>query len=265
METIKNINGAGLLAKSMKYLVIFSLLAFTVTSCNKDKDKEKAHISVRLTDAPGDFDAVWVDIQGVELTGNNGSATLLYANTGLYNLLDFSNGLDTLIAAGDIDAGPVSQIRLILGPNNTVVVDSVIFPLSTPSAMQSGLKLQLHRSIEPGDSYRILLDFDANQSVVLKGNGEYQLKPVIRTIDLAITGSIRGQILPAGLNMLVQATTSGITYTSVTNTDGAFLIAGLPAGIYDFTVIPALPIWPVSVSGVVVTAGVSTNLGNISL
>lgn len=254
-------NTADLLIKRFVYAIFFVSLIALIPACNKDDNSEKAHLSVRMTDAPATYDAVMIDIQAVEVIGNGGDLVMLNTNAGIYNLLHFSNGLDTLIATGDLDAGTISQIRLILGPNNTVVVDGIVYPLSTPSAQQSGLKLQVHETFEPGVSYYILLDFDANQSIVAKGNGEYLLKPVIRTINAAVTGSIRGSVTPIGLFAVVTATSDGIAYSSVTNGNGDFLIAGLPAGIYDITVTPVLPLLPVIVTGTVVNTGITTNIG----
>lgn len=263
MNSTKNKNGVTLIMKRIMYVLFFSLQLVFMTSCNNGKDK--AHLSVNMTDAPGNFDAVMVDIQDVEVIGSNGNTVMLNASSGIYNLLDFSNGLDTLIATGDLDPGTISQIRLILGANNTVMIDGVVHPLSTPSAMQSGLKLQINQTFEPGVSYSILLDFDASKSIVKQGNGEYQLKPVIRTIDAAISGSIKGSISVIGEIATVTAKSNDIEYSSVTNENGYFLIAGLPAGTYDITVTPALPLLPVTKTGFVVSVGVSTNVGVIVL
>ena len=131
--------------------------------------------------------------------------------------------------------------------------------------MQSGLKLNVNKTFESGVKYAILLDFDANQSIVLTGNDTYQLKPVIRTIDTAISGSIKGSISVIGVIATVKATANGVTYTSVTNKSGQFLIAGLPVGTYDVTITPDLPLLPVTKTSVAVTVGVSTNLGVITL
>lgn len=251
---------------NIKQIIFLFAVGFSIVllpSCNKNKSL--SHLSVQMTDAPGNYNAVMIDLQGVEFTGNGGSTVILNTKTGIYNLLDFANGVDTLIATGDIEAGTISQMRLILGPNNTVVVDNVVYPLSTPSAMQSGLKLQMHQTMEPGISYSILLDFDANQSIVNQGNGSYQLKPVIRTIDMAISGSISGSITPVGVIATVSVTSNGITYTTVTNENGTFLIAGLPVGIYDVTVTPPLPRLAVTITGKSVMMGISTNLGIVAL
>ena len=166
-----------------------------------------------------------------------------------------------MIATGDLNAGTVSQIRLILGTNNSVKVAGVVYPLTTPSAMQSGLKLQVNKTFEAGVEYSILLDFDANQSIVLTGNNQYQLKPVIRTIDTALSGSLKGSVSPLTGNVLVTATSNSITYTTVTAANGSFLVAGLPSGTYSITITPTLPLVPITITGKAVVIGTSTDLG----
>lgn len=254
--------GKGLIMKSILYVGLFMMMVAMMPACKKD-NKDNVHLSVSLTDAPAIYDAVLIDIQGVEVLGNDGSAVTLNTKAGIYNLLDFSNGVDTLIATGDLDAGTISQIRLILGTNNSVMADSVVYHLSTPSAMQSGLKLQIHQTFETGTSYAILLDFDANQSIVKTGNGVYQLKPVIRTVNEAISGSIKGRISPVSIGTVVTASMGDTDYTTVVNEKGEFLLAGLPAGVYSVTATPTLPLLPVTITGKTVTVGASTDLGLI--
>jgi hypothetical protein len=53
--------------------------------------------------------------------------------------------------------------------------------------------------------YTVLLDFDANKSIVKQGNGTYSLKPVIRTIEQAISGAVKGKITPVGTMAVVEA------------------------------------------------------------
>lgn len=267
MLKMKIKNGMTTITKSLFYVSCFSLLVLLMPSCTKDTSngKGKAHLSVMMTDAPANYDAVMVDVVGIEVIDSDNFAKVLTPKTGVYNLLNLSNGIDTLIATGDVEPGTISQIRLILGPNNSVTVGGVVYPLSTPSAEQSGLKLQVHQTFEPDISYSILLDFDASQSIVMTGNGEYKLNPVIRTIDMAITGAIKGSITPIGANVIVTATADGVSYASVTNSDGEFVISGLPAGTYDILVTPELPLLPFTVIGKAVVIGASTNIGIVAL
>ncbi len=235
-------------------------LGFTMNSCKKNDSKSSYPVAIRMTDAPGPYNAVFIDLQAVEITGSGGSTVMLNAHPGIYNLLNFTNGLDTLIASGTLENATVQQIRLILGPNNTVVVNNISYPLSTPSADQSGLKLQVHQTLQAGVLYSVLLDFDANKSIVETGAGAYKLKPVIRTIEAPISGSIRGKIAPAGTLAFVTATSAtSLTYSTNVAATGDFLLMGLPAGTYSITVTPLLPLLPVTISNITVTTGVTAN------
>lgn len=248
--------------KSIATILTATMLLF-IAACNKDDNETTgtANMSIRMTDAPGNYDAVYIDVQQVEITGAAGAATTLSVNAGIYNLLDFANGADTLIASGSLQAGEISQVRLILGPNNSVVVDSVSYPLSTPSAQQSGLKLQVHKTLLAGVSYMLLLDFDAYQSIVVEGNGSYSLKPVIRVIETALTGSIKGQVIPAGINCSISASGGTTTYSTIADANGNYLIQGVPAGTYTVTLTPDPPLVAITINNVSVTVGAITDLG----
>ena len=261
MKTLQR--SKNVILKKIMYVTFVGLLVMQLSSCTKDttNTNQTAKLTVRMTDAPANYDEVLIDVQGVEVTGNGESAVTLNTTAKVYNLLELSNGVNALIATGDLNAGAVSQIRLILGTNNSVKVAGVVYPLTTPSAMQSGLKLQVNQTFVAGVEYTILLDFDASQSIVLTGNNEYQLKPVIRTIDTAISGSIKGSVSPITGNVLITATSNGVTYTSVTDANGSFLIAGLPLGTYDITITPTLPLLPITITGKAVAIGASTDLG----
>ncbi len=164
--------------------VLFPILAccawclFTFTACNS-KNKS-AHLTVRMTDAPGDFQQVNVDVLEVQVHSDNDWISLP-TNAGVYDLLTLQNDVSAvLVNQGVVPAGKMTQFRLLLGGNNSVMVDSVIYDLKTPSAEQSGLKLNVKTTFLPNELYEILIDFDAEQSVVKKGNGDYSLKPVLK-------------------------------------------------------------------------------------
>ncbi len=255
--------------KTLKSLLLLITIGSIITSCKKEKivtsEREPTPYYVRMTDAPAAlYSAVYIDLQAVEINGN-GSAILLNTNPGIYNLLDFSNGLDTLIATGALNVDKVQQIRLILGPNNTIVKNNITYPLATPSAQQSGLKLQVHQDLQAGVAYYVLLDFDANMSIVEEGNGSYSLKPVIRTIETALSGSIKGKVVPSGVFATVVATSGPNSYSSVVNANGEFIIAGLPPGNYSLTVTPITPYNTATINNINVSIGITTNVGNINI
>lgn len=240
------------------------LVPFIFTGCSKN-DNKTTQVQVRLTDAPADYDAIYIDVERVEIHSNEDGWVTLNTQTGIYNLLDLTNGKDTLIASNELPSGTISQIRLVLGPNNTIVVDSVTHPLETPSAMQSGLKLQLHDELQPDVTYVITLDFDAARSIVETGNGNYQLKPVIRTIHEGIDGVIHGMIDPAASAPVVYAITGTDTFTTYADTSGFFLIRGLQPATYKVDFEPVSPYKNKSITGVSVTKGNVSDLGTVQI
>ena len=167
------------------YLVIASMV---FSSCSKDEAKSR--FTVYLTDAPAAYDAVNIEVIRLEIkaeadNSENGWQELPL-NAGIYNLLDFTNGMDTMLSTIELPAGKISQLRMILGTNNSIVVNgtSMPLPLETPSAQQSGLKFNIHADLAEGVHYRMWIDFDAARSVVENGNGDYILKPVLRTFQV---------------------------------------------------------------------------------
>lgn len=250
----------------MKRMVLSAGIILLLTgafSCNKEADKST--LNIRLIDAPGPYSAVNIDLQGIEITGESSKTVVLDVTPGMVNLLDFTNGADTLIGTGLLEPGKISQIRLILGSANTIVLDGTTYPLSTPSAEQSGLKLQVNETFEAGVQYNILLDFDARHSIVQTGNGSFKLKPVIRTINTAISGSIKGKVSPAGTLASLVATSGGTSYSTSANENGDFMFIGMPAGTYSISIIHELSDTPKELDGIAVTIGHTTELGTIEL
>ena len=254
----------------MKKLILMMSIVAGVSmfsSCSNDNSTGSGNYTykVRMTDAPGPYDSVNIDLQGVEVTGDNGETVMLNTTEGMYNLLDYSNGTSVLIANSNLVDANVQQIRLILGPNSTVVVDGVTYPLSTPSAEQSGLKLMVNQTLNADIDNEILLDFDAGASIIQTGNGTYKLRPVIRTVVAATSGTIKGSVFPLGNAMVTATSATAVEYTSSTNDAGQFQISGLPAGTYTLTVTPELPLLPVIQTDVIVTTGIVTNVGVITI
>ena len=253
--------------KSLLFATAILLVIFT--ACKKDKTEIvvlSADLQIRLTDAPAVYDSVMIDIVGVEVHSNrtNGWVNLAVPNPGRYNLLQYANGLDTLIATANLPTGNISQIRLILGANNTVTKSGITYPLSIPSGSESGLKLQIHKEIIGGVTNIILLDFDAGRSIVEQGNGVFHLKPVIRTIVMGIDGSISGSIDPI-VPAIAYAYLGTDTFTSPVSNNGNFLIGGIPAGTYTVCVLPDTLYSLKCTSNVVVNVNGQTSVGVITL
>jgi hypothetical protein len=218
---------------------------------------------VYLGDASANYGEVNIEVIGVELSMSGNTTIDLNVHPGKLNLLNYVNGKDSLIASDSIQSGRLSQIRLILGSNNSVKIGDAVYPLATPSAQQSGLKLNVDTTLVPGVLYNLVLDFDSGQSIVMTGNGTFQLKPVIRVINNAISGSISGSIsntsaLPAAIN----ASNSSGSFSTMTDDQGKFLIRGVPAGKYTITITPKPGFQESTINDVNVTTGNKTDIGS---
>src|SRR4051794_39711015 len=122
-------------SKGLILALSVSALLSVFSACHKEDKTTTPNgttpFELRMTDATTNlYTAVNIDIQSVEVKTSNGATINLNVNAGVYNLLNFSNGVDTLLAYGDIQTSTVSQVRLILGSNNTVVSNGNTFPLA---------------------------------------------------------------------------------------------------------------------------------------
>ncbi len=221
--------------------LILSLVSLTVlNSCKKNSTNNgNARLQVYLTDDPGDYEAVYIDVKDVQInvTGDssNGWQSLQTVNAAVYDVLKLVNDDDTLLADANIPSGKLHQMRLVLGTENYVKIEgtSQLIKLETPSAQQSGLKLNIQQDVLDGILYTITLDFDVSKSIVKTGNGKYILKPTIRTILNAAGGSIKGVVMPKTFQSAVYAVQGVDTIASTfTDSDGGYLLRGLAAGTY---------------------------------
>lgn len=172
--------------KTLKLLLIVGISCILVASllagCKKDEGRE-GQMSVQMTDAPGDYAKVNVDIKSVFVHYASTDAWVeLKSKAGVYNLLDFQNEVSVLITdTVTIPVGRINQMRLVLGSNNTIVLnDSSTFALSIPSGEQSGIKINVDADVIANQHTGLLIDFDAALSVHVTGNGQYMMQPVIK-------------------------------------------------------------------------------------
>jgi hypothetical protein len=264
--------------KRMKQLsvtfLLFSIFILLFSSCTKNESSavnDSARLQVYLTDDPGDYEAVLIDIQDVQINyssdASRGWSSLNNVSRGTYNILDLINDKDTILADAEIKTGRVQQIRLVLGPNNFVRIDNQNYPLQTPSAQQSGLKINIKQDIQEGILYKILLDFDAARSVVKRGNNSYSLKPVIRATLQATGGSIKGYVLPNNIQTSVFAIQGMDTVAGTITSNGNYVIKSLNAGSYNLSFVPSdTPVHQIqNIPGIVVNNNAVTVVDTVRL
>lgn len=171
-------------------------------------------ISLRLTDAPFPLDSVEsidvfvvrvearleasTDVEAaMDVEGASASAdgwVVLATPNASFDLMTLQGGATIPLGDGTVEAGAYRSIRLILDTDQSSVTlknqvtltggssPSILFP----SAGKTGIKVLFDTPIEveAGTTTEVLLDFDAGESFVLRGNTILQngllFKPVIR-------------------------------------------------------------------------------------
>ena len=165
-----------------KLIAIISITAcIFVISCKKESGSTT--LKVKLTDAPAAYDEVNVDIRevNIKVDGDSAAWISLPTATGIYNLLEYQDGVDTLISQAVITGAVIKEVRLVLGSENTIKVGSESFPLVIPSGSESGLKIKMNKTLNGGIDY-LTLDFDAALYVSQEASG-YKLRPVVRILQ----------------------------------------------------------------------------------
>jgi len=268
----------------------FGLLGLASCSKSASDNANMAKLEVRLTDAPGDFAGVVLDVRQIEVhlkeeNDPDGWKTLGFTPQPI-NVLDYVNGRSALLVSDDFTPGDLKEIRLILGPDNYVIGrDGLRYALKTPSGQTSGVKLKLDKAtLRQRETFQLLLDFDVAKSIVERGNWNpnkdkkerYLLKPVIRVVAQDIHGGLRGTVAPAAARPQVLAIRTSIvgpdTVSTSADASGAFQFGGLPAGTYRVEYFPSTgapagqpPYRVVTRTGIVITNDQVTDLGTTTL
>ena len=160
------------------------------------------------------------------------------------DLMQLRNGVARELGTLPLQAGNYSQVRLVLAGNGTSPpyanyhvlpgAPSTPIALRTPSAQQSGLKLNVQATIEPGRVADLTLDFDPCKSVVRAGNsGNYNLKPVV-TATLDLVNTAEGYTVPGALVSAQQGGTS--VKSTVADPSGRFVLWPIATGTYDLVI-----------------------------
>lgn len=253
----------------MKTILFTGLVALALlSSCESDDSKtNRTPISVKITDAPGRYDAVLLNIDKIEILTSNGRTTLDVDDNEPFDILEFSMGKDTLLANETVASGRLQEVRLILDDEgNEIIVDGEHHPLFTPSGQSSGVKIKVHDELIPNVAYTLLLDFDVANSIVQQGNGEYSLKPVVRAIPEAVSGAIHGVVMPLDAAPKTYIVVDGERIGAVTNADGKFYFPGVEDGTYTIIIEPENDAYENStMEGVIVETGIAKDVGTITL
>lgn len=229
-----------------------------------------AHIYLTISDVKihqsanaGPSDAGWVDL-----------TPALQNNPQQVDMLGIANNqcfLASLGSSTELQAGHYQQIRIFLLDDgqaskvsnnqcgsgaNCVVLSAqpdTPFPLKLSGESKTGIKIPSGQIaggefvVAAGEVKDLDIDFNACASIVVQGNGQYRLKPVLHAGEVSTAGaSIMGTVVDSvtgarivGGNTVValeQKDGSGVDrviMARVTDSNGNFVFCPVPAGMYD--------------------------------
>lgn len=258
--------------KKLIYIISLTFIIFC-TGCTDDNSTNptntRGQLKISMVDSPAQYGQVNIVVTRVEVhVADSSEGTWMVVNSvpHTYDLLQLTNGASVVLGDTFLTPGHYTQIRLVLGEGNNVVINGDTIPLIIPGSIQTGIKLIHEFDIEPGNLYELLLDFDAERSIHVTGNGKYMMNPVIRVMPMVTSGSISGQVLPTEADVTVWTMTGLDTVSTYPNSGGFFSLMALPTGTYNVHIDPSNILYrDTVVTGVDVTAGSDTNIGIVNV
>lgn len=240
--------------KTFRTISIATILGAVIfTGCRKDEIANPAApagqttMKIRMTDAPGDFASLNVQLMRVEAYALDSGWITLNNQSQMVNVLSLSNGISTSLTTDvAVDAGVYTQVRLTFGGQNTLglyagaslgsttVNTNTTISLALDSMMYQ-VVIPVDEHVEAGEHADILLDFNAAASVQATITG-YALAPVITEVQ-DNAGGISGEIA-GGAGAAITISNGAMEMSTYANASGNFMAGGLAAGTYTVTIHP---------------------------
>lgn len=277
---------------------LIAIVSLVAVACNKSTSVENGpgiqQVNFMLTDGPGSYDNVFIEIKSLQIvidTAKEGSRkrdtcnwdhigshresrrdsglvwTTIPIKAGVYDILKFRNGLDTLFASANVPKGSVRLVRIEFGTNNSVVKDSVNYPLNLSPNLPNFIviKLKGHEFEEfASRRHRIWLDFDVSRSII-EVNGRFYLIPVMHTFVEKNTASVAGKVKPRDAKAVITLFNNTDTAYALPNKEGEFKMRGLKDGTYKLFVKASNGYRDTTINNVVVVQPKTTSVGVIEL
>lgn len=263
----------------------------------------------------GPYSAVWITITDVQIHNSN-SGQWVPLSSGMtptqVNLLDEPNTECLLAMLGsttELQAGTYEQIRINLAdtndnsiklqtanqcasasgaPLNCIVTDTgntaVFSPLLLSSEDKNGIKIPSGQiaggsfTIAAGQTKDLDIDFNACASIVVEGNGQYRLKPVLHAGEVSLNSAINGKVVDAGNGNLpidggttvvaleqLQGNTDRVLLATTTDANGNFALCPVPPGTYDLVAVAINKSGIVYATTVLTSIQAGTVVGNVPL
>jgi hypothetical protein len=247
-------------------LFFFACSKSNSSTSNPNIPKGQSQVSMYLTDGPGDFFKVLIDIRQIaieidtatkqkdsdrddqwddDFNGEHRDANhksviwdTLKIKAGVYDLLALRNGVDTLLATGLYPTGKILKIRVTIGTDNTVYIDSTTHFALNFFGSGSTHTFTINVAREDVDDladndFKLWLDFNIDRSIFFV-NGQFILAPFFEIFNDVKKAKVYGQVLPEGAAALVTGYMGKDTIYAVPFDDGKYKFRNVPTGTWAF-------------------------------
>ena len=278
-------------------LLFFACSKNSSSNTNPNIPKGQSQVSTYIMDGPGDFFKVLIDIRQISIEvdtamkqadqdnddqwddnydGEHRDAghksviwDTLSITPGVYDLLSLRNGVDTLIGTGIFKTGKIVKIKVTLGSDNTVYIDSTThFSLNFPgSDTTHTFSINVRREDVDdvsGNEFKMWIDFNIARSIFFV-NGEFLLQPFFEVFDDETGAKVSGQVLPEGDGALVTGYMGTDTIYAIPNDDGRFKFRNVPVGNWSFNFKGANGYQDTTISNIAVDSTATVTLPTITL
>lgn len=249
--------------KGLFFTVVCMIIALGFTSCKKEEAKGNT-FKVRMTDSPGDFVQLNIQITGVDAYMTNKGWVNLSSQTQSVNVLTLTNGNEIVLAnATSVDAGVYTKLRIRFASQASIMLvgGGSTLALNWTGGTQE-VEIDINQNISADAGANLLLDFNVAQSVTELG-GIFSLNPMITVIQDEETG-IQGTLNGAA-NAMVQVSNGNNTYSTYVNAQGKFMLRGLTPGNYTIAVMESGSDQTQQVGNATVNKGEITQVGTLDV
>lgn len=250
--------------------------ALVLAACDSGAGSDAGRVSIRLVDAPGDFEEVRVQIREVylqrssESDSTGGRLPLAVDTTNYFSLLELTGGKSAqLVTDAVVPAGTYSALRIRVGDAYVVTTDGKVYATTgaqLPAGMTATGRINLTRGkssgyqvsfangglVVDGDSKIAALDFDVARSFghVAGKSGQLILNPQFTVTQVALSGGISGTVAVSGATFpscggaatdvthFVATATGPTTLSAKAGADARYSLPFVAPGTYAMGVAP---------------------------
>ena len=269
----------------LPYMMLALFLALGLTACEPEMIKPdpvkpayneptpmgERSMTINMTDAPGDFAELNVEIEKVEVYAESEGWVTLEGEAQIHDITELTNGKEVTIASmAGLGAATYTELRLTYGARSTVAIE--VIPGTTIDHdlnIQSETVLPIEADLENQTDANLLIDFNAAASVI-ETAGEFFLDPVVTFVSDTETG-VRGELeaqVNAAIMLMADAENGEISFSTFTDAEGRFLLRGVEEGTYDLVIQfrdGLGELTETTIEGVVIVEGEITNMGSLTL